>query len=317
VRVKEIDEFFRDYLRPPLKAAGFRRKGRLFYLGSSLDDVAVIETRSFPVSYDTLCFWMKAALYPEPYRAFQDLSDTPTNASWGLWSRQIGPASYGDPDAPDTDTSFWNVPKSDKEAWGAFLGRFLSDHLVPFLKQMRDRPSLIRAIKAGELQLGSDALTVLAEEGPSPELAAAVARCQRVPEPEYRQKVDDFLRSRIPPLSPAQQEEFGAMVSAARRAMPIRSSGPIVAVARLADGVAVELAGRLPISGRTAYHGRLVDPDGREIPCLVGPDSVVQIDGDYRGMVRVGGIPADQVAIGSSLRVSQYRADEDDLACWT
>lgn len=144
----------------------------------------MVEVRSFSTGFETLTFWLKIALYPEPYRAWMDYPDEPEDAGWGMWCRQVGEGYYGDPGAPTTDPTFWNPLRLNAAEQGPFLTLTLERHVIPFLTAMLDRDRLLSAIKTGELTGLQAPFTVLADEGWTPDLLTELARMSRITSPE-------------------------------------------------------------------------------------------------------------------------------------
>jgi len=311
--VKPIYEFFRDYLRPPLKAAGFRRKGHLFYLGDPVGDLAMIEARSFPIAPDSLGFTLKAGLYPEPYRAFAGRDDEPATASWGTWSQQVGPGTYGDLDAPEDDRHFWNVTTTDRDRWGAFLVQFLEVHLIPFLSKMLDRDRFWAAVRDGRIAIApSHHFLLLVDQGRTPELATAIARTRGF-DADYQRAVANFLDARLPAAAPSEAAAFERAIVEARRVLPPRIDRAIDALERIDDVVHAHLVGTVFGVGPTSFHARVRTPDGQLLPCLVGPDT--QITG--RGtLVPIVGLDPEEIVVGSTLQIGHYHADEPDETTW-
>lgn len=312
--MKPVDEFFRDYLRPTLKAAGFRRNGRRFYFTSESKDLAMIEVRSFPSAPNSVGFWLKAAVYPEPYRAFHGIPDEPDYAQHGFWGQQVQPNSFENPGSTQP-LSWWSAPESDTAEMGSHLVAILTDHLVPRLLSMTDRGKLLTAIREGEFRwrVGTGtAFTILAEDGWTPELALELATTRLSGDDHYRRRVVDFAGERIPRSAPPPGGDLVAAIEATRRSLPPLVDEEVTAVTVLDKVVRLTLAGEVfrYLHGNR-LHAQLILPDGRTQRCIAAPAETSYEDGPaWNNWVNIEGIPAVDSPIGARLRISWYRSDE-------
>ena len=191
--MKPVDRLVRDHARPVLTEAGFRRKGNRFWLTAPNGDVACVDFQTqagvtvmrpdgVHAMPDWAAFFVNIGVVPVPRwdwlcHQFPGLSKQVPEASHGLWtSRAVAPPEVAD----DVISDSWVVKGADQVAvCGEHLARVLRDDVVPLLVWCLDRAEFLALCRDPARPLDpppSDAeLILLVDDGPSPDLDAALA----------------------------------------------------------------------------------------------------------------------------------------------
>jgi hypothetical protein len=172
--MKPLDVVARDLVAPPLKAAGFRRRGRLFELDSPHGDRAFAELRQFRLGRHDAEFGIAVSVQPQVFFDWLNRDGDASRTRVGLWGLSL-PA----PGQSGVMRNHWSFDLDD-ESTGAELTRRVSQ-IVPGVLHLLDRANLVAYIRRTdttrqEIFLRKDAALalLLSEDGPSDELDEVV-----------------------------------------------------------------------------------------------------------------------------------------------
>lgn len=192
--MKPVDRLIRDYARPVLAEAGFRRKGNKFSRTAPNGDMACVDfhTRSGVVTMvdggmrampDWSSFVVTIGLMPVPRwdwlcHQFPELAKKTPDSAYGLWTSRVLPPPEMAEDAAARES--WLITGAGQvPGRGEHLARLLRDDVLPLLVRCLDRAEFLALCRDPARPLDpppSDAdLILLVDDGPSPELDAALA----------------------------------------------------------------------------------------------------------------------------------------------
>ncbi|WP_426562463.1 hypothetical protein ACPPVT_17450 [Angustibacter sp. McL0619] len=174
--MKPLDQVVRDRVAPVLKDAGFKRKGRAFWLASPSGDYAVVAVSAFKLAVHDAEFFVDFAVTPKAYLDFVNRNGDAQGAPGGLWTDRL--------QVPGKQTiamrDHWSFDLDD-DATGEQLTTLLRQ-VVPSLIRLLDRRNLLAYVREPSTRMQeiwirpreAAVALLLADDGPSAELEQLV-----------------------------------------------------------------------------------------------------------------------------------------------
>jgi hypothetical protein len=255
--VKPLDQVIRDRIAPVLKDAGFRRKGRLFWLETSSGGCATVDVISFRLGYHDAEFFVEIDVEPGVYSDFCSRRGAGGGGLW--WDRLRVP---GKPAGRMSD--LWSI-NIDDDAAGQQLTETLRQAL-PQVLDLLDHKNMLAFVQKSpdswrRIRPHRDvAITLLlAEEGPSAELDQRLAELEATdPTDKWAELSRDlaaFVRKRLAGESTGRADPAGVESAPGVGDIPIGSTGSFVLAGARDESDLAWIGGPTRIEASTATGG--------------------------------------------------------------
>jgi hypothetical protein len=208
--VRVLDRTIRERIAPIMKAAGFKRKGRLFWLESAMGDRAFLWFSPFKLGEHDAEFFVDAGIVPAAYADFVTRDgDSAVMTGTALWSLRLtvpGKQGY-------VGRDLWSFDAGDEEATEKLTATIRD--VVPGLVQLLDPAHLLEHVRdpstrPQEIRLPrQNAITLLlSEHGSADELEGLLVALEE-PGVDPSGDLAEFIRHRVAHRSEPSTEPNG------------------------------------------------------------------------------------------------------------